>query len=90
MVANRWIRCRRQAAPVRQRPRPHQRHRVLLALFKRAFHGTYHHLMRKRVQRHVDEFVWRNNSRWLATLERMQQWAAALYGKRLNYAELVA
>ena len=60
------------------------------SLFKRGFHGTYHRMSVKHLHRYVDEFAGRHNIRDHDTIIQMQEWAAALVGKRLLYRELVS
>ena len=59
------------------------------SLFKRGYHGTYHHMSPKHLQRYVNEFVGRNNLRNLDTIDQMEYLAQRLFGKRLRYWELV-
>jgi len=59
------------------------------ALFKRAYHGTYHHLSRKHLNRYVQQFAGKHNVREMDTLAQMQHIAASMVGKRLQYKDLV-
>ena len=59
------------------------------ALLKRGYHGTYHHMSEKHLNRYVNEFAGRHNVRPLDTLEQMKRITAGLVGKRLQYSELV-
>lgn len=60
------------------------------SMFKRAYHGTYHHLSRKHLNRYVQQFAGKHNVREMDTLAQMQHVVAGMVGKRLMYKELVA
>ena len=55
---------------------------------KRGYHGTYHQMSAKHLQRYVDEFQGRHNVRALDTLEQMQKMVKNFEGKSLTYEEL--
>ncbi len=59
------------------------------ALLKRGYHGTYHHMSKKHLQRYVDEFAGRHNTRDLNTVEQMGMLIAGGKGKELRYRDLV-
>ena len=59
------------------------------ALLKRGYHGTYHQLSAKHLQRYIDEFSGRHNVRNLDTLDQMTTVAKGLDGKRLKYRDLI-
>ena len=56
------------------------------ALLKRGYHGTYHHMSEKHLDRYVTEFSGRHNKR---TLDQMARIAQGMVGRRLRYRELV-
>ncbi|MDE0415307.1 MAG: IS1595 family transposase [bacterium] len=60
------------------------------SLFKRGYHGTFHHLSEKHLGRYVAEFAGRNNIRDMDTIDQMAFLARAIVGKRLRYVDLVA
>ncbi len=60
------------------------------AMLKRGYHGTYHKMSKKHLQRYVAEFSGRHNLRPLDTKDQMEQVAYDLNGKRLRYKDLVA
>ena len=60
------------------------------ALLKRGYHGTYHQVSAKHLQRYVDEFAGRHNIRELDTIDQMGIVAVGMVGKRLRYADLTA
>ena len=60
------------------------------SLFKRGYHGTFHHLSDKHLDRYVQEFAGRNNIRDLDTIDQMAALVRGMVGKRLTYQELVA
>ncbi len=60
------------------------------SMFKRAYHGTYHHLSKKHLQRYVHQFAGKHNVRTMDTLEQMQHVVAGMVGKRLMYKTLTA
>lgn len=59
------------------------------ALLKRGYVGTYHHMSEKHLQRYVDEFAGRHNTRSLDTIEQMGGMVTHGEGKRLPYATLI-
>ena len=60
------------------------------ALFKRGFHGTFHHLSPKHLDRYVQEFAGRHNIRDLDTADQMAALVRGMVGKRLTYRALIA
>ena len=60
------------------------------ALMKRGYHGTYHHMSAKHLDRYVREFSGRHNIRELDTVKQMGAIARSMVGKRLKYRELIA
>ena len=58
------------------------------ALLKRGYHGTYHHMSPKHLQRYVTEFAGRHNERQAGTLDQMRSMVANMNGKRLTYTAL--
>lgn len=59
------------------------------SLFKRGYHGTFHHLSEKHLDRYVRELTGRNNIRDLDTIDQMAAMVRGMVGKRLRYRELV-
>ena len=60
------------------------------ALLKRGYHGTYHKISPKHLQRYVDEFSGRHGIRNADTIDQMSAVVAGMAGKRLSYRELTA
>jgi len=60
------------------------------AMLKRGYHGTYHRMSFKHLQRYVAEFAGRHNIREMDTADQMIHVAAAMVGRRLMYQDLVA
>ena len=60
------------------------------AVLKRAYHGVYHHISKKHLNRYVAQFAGKNNLRNLDTEVQMQHIVAGMVGRRLLYRELVA
>ncbi len=58
------------------------------ALLKRGYHGTFHHMSSKHLNRYVQEFAGRHNIRDFDTLEQMTILTAGMVGKRLRYRDL--
>ena len=59
------------------------------AMLKRGYHGTYHKMSPKHLQRYVNEFSGRHGIRERDTLDQMNAVVAGMVGKRLMYKELV-
>ena len=60
------------------------------ALLKRSYHGTFHHLSEKHLNRYVGDFAGRHNIRSQGTITQMASIAKRLAKKRLRYQNLVA
>ncbi|MDE0201391.1 MAG: transposase [Rhodospirillaceae bacterium] len=60
------------------------------SLFKRGYHGAFHHLSEKHPDRYVREFTGRNNVRDLDMIDWMAALPRGMVGKRPCYRELVA
>ncbi len=60
------------------------------AILKRGYHGTYHHISPKHLQRYVNEFAGRHNMRMLDTIDQLRHVVKALEGKKLRYCELTS
>ncbi|MCY4641275.1 MAG: IS1595 family transposase [Gammaproteobacteria bacterium] len=59
------------------------------ALLKRGYHGTYHHMSEKHLNRYIGEFSGRYNDRDLDTITQMAVITKKLIGKELRYKDLV-
>ena len=59
------------------------------SLFKRGYHGTFHHVSPKHLDRYVGEFEGRHNARPLDTEDQMRAMVRGMEGKRLRYNDLV-
>ena len=59
------------------------------AMLKRGYHGVYHQMSEKHLQRYVNEFAGRHNMREMDTIDQMRHVVAGMIGKRLMYRELV-
>lgn len=60
------------------------------ALLKRGYHGIYHHMSEKHLQRYVGEFSGRYNAREMDTIQQMEFIAKGIAHKRLRYQDLIA
>ena len=60
------------------------------SMLKRGYHGVYHRMSEKHLQRYVNEFAGRHNMREMDTIDQMRHVVAGMIGKRLMYKELVA
>ena len=55
---------------------------------KRGYHGTYHKMSKKHLQRYIDEFSGLHNIRRLDTIMQMIVIVQMMEGKRLTLKEL--
>ena len=60
------------------------------AMLKRGYHGTYHQMSAKHLDRYVTEFAGRHNDREWDTADQMRFIAKRMVGKRLRYKDLAA
>lgn len=74
---------------VRARQGPHERDGIVLVDAQARYHGTYHRMSFKHLQRYVSEFAARHNIRDFDTVDQMAHVAAAMVGQRLMYRDLV-
>ena len=56
---------------------------------KRGYDGVYHHMSPKHLNRYIDEFEGRHNSRPMDTADQMSAIAYRSQGKQLRYADLI-
>ena len=59
------------------------------AALKRGYHGTFHHISPKHIDRYVGKFAGRHNVRPMDTLDQMRAIVRGLVGKRLQYRALI-
>ncbi len=59
------------------------------AMLKRGFHGTYHRMSPKHLQRYVNEFAGRHNIQDMDTLDQMRDAVAGMVGRRLMWRDLI-
>lgn len=60
------------------------------SIFNRGVMGIYHHVSDKHLQRYLDEFAARYNTRDQREGDRFDGFLAASIGRRLTYQELIA
>ena len=60
------------------------------ASLKRGYHGVYHHMSAKHLDRYVAEFSGRHNDRTENTADQMRRMVRGMGGKRLRYIDLTA
>lgn len=60
----------------------------LWGVFKRGYHGTYHYMSEKHMNRYLRECTGRLNMRGTDTLDKMAVVARGMQGKRLRYQDL--
>ena len=60
------------------------------SMLKRGYHGTYHKMSAKHLQRYVNEFSGRHNVRMDDTVAQMASMARNMGGKRLRFQDLIA
>ena len=60
------------------------------SMLKRGYHGTYHKMSAKHLDRYVQEFAGRHNQRRMGTLDQMANMVQGMLGKQLRYRELIS
>lgn len=60
------------------------------AMLKRGYHGTYHHMSAKHLDRYVTEFSGRHNDREADTIDQMAHIAQGMVGRRLRFRDLIS
>ena len=60
------------------------------AMLKRSYHGTFHKISPKHLNRYVQEFTARHNMRHLDTADQMSLIAERIVGRRIRYRDLIA
>ena len=60
------------------------------SMLKRGYHGTYHRMSAKHLQRYVNEFAGRHNQRTDDTKDQMSAIVTGAVGRRLMYKDLTA
>lgn len=60
------------------------------SMFERSYHGTFHKISPKHLQRYVSEFAGKHNIRDSGTLAQMRDTVARLVGRNLLYRDLIA
>ena len=60
------------------------------SMFERGYHGTFHKLSPKHLQRYISEFAGKHNIRDLDTITQMRNTVAWLVGRNLLYRDLIA
>ncbi len=60
------------------------------SMLKRGYHGVYHKMSRKHLNRYVSEFVGRQNIRRKDTIEQMVSLVGNMEKKKLRYRDLIA
>ncbi|MDE2987410.1 MAG: IS1595 family transposase [Chloroflexi bacterium] len=59
------------------------------SMLKRGYHGTYHQMSRKHLDRYVTEFAGRHNQRPMDTIDQLRDVVRGMVGKRLRYSDLI-
>ena len=60
------------------------------SMLKRSYHGTFHKISPKHLDRYVAEFATRHNMRDMSTEDQMTHLAAGMIGRRLMHKDLIA
>ena len=60
------------------------------SMLKRGYHGTYHKMSQKHLERYINEFSGRHNVREADTIDQMEAAVTHMVGKHLAYSALIA